>query len=225
MRRCPECDFIYEDDEKLCAMDGAELAHLSGPPPFEESVLPQSAALANSHGRGLTLIAASVILAVALFMYFHSLAKRSTLQKNISGAAETHGLVPQMDQNSDTINPAGATPSLNEWPSLSPARLKTKALTNANANKEFDRDPFRAVPVASSTPLLRPSPIFSATRATTAVTLVKSAPTIAKPASESRPVLSPKQENKVSNTNQNGESKISSFLKKTGRVLKKPFKH
>lgn len=27
MKRCPLCDFIYEDDQSVCDMDGTELVH------------------------------------------------------------------------------------------------------------------------------------------------------------------------------------------------------
>src|SRR5918993_728170 len=30
MKRCPLCDFIYEDDQRLCDMDGIELVHDRG---------------------------------------------------------------------------------------------------------------------------------------------------------------------------------------------------
>src|SRR5436853_5465093 len=88
MRRCPVCDFIYEDDERLCAMDGAGLVNHSGPLPFEESTLRQSAAPTNSHRRGLTLIAAGIILAITPFLYFHNVARQNALPSN-PGAART----------------------------------------------------------------------------------------------------------------------------------------
>src|SRR2546425_13249632 len=99
MRRCPVCDFIYEDDERLCAMDGAGLVNHSGPLPFEESALRQSAAPTNSHGRSLTLIAVGIILAIALFLYFHNVAKRNALQSNPQGAAKTYNPSQPGSQN------------------------------------------------------------------------------------------------------------------------------
>lgn len=30
MKRCPLCDFIYEDDQSVCDMDGIELVHDNG---------------------------------------------------------------------------------------------------------------------------------------------------------------------------------------------------
>ena len=37
MKRCPQCDFIYEDDQSLCDMDGRELVYHSGPVALEGS--------------------------------------------------------------------------------------------------------------------------------------------------------------------------------------------
>lgn len=41
MKWCPECNFIYEDDQRLCDMDGTELVHYSRPLP--ENPSPQRA--------------------------------------------------------------------------------------------------------------------------------------------------------------------------------------
>ena len=35
MKLCPQCDFIYEDDQSLCDMDGRELVYYPGPGPLE----------------------------------------------------------------------------------------------------------------------------------------------------------------------------------------------
>src|SRR6266498_3464523 len=121
MRRCPVCDFIYEDDERLCAMDGTGLVNHSGPLPFEESTLPQSAAPTNSHGRGLTLIASGIILAIALFLSFHSVAKRNVLQSNPHGAAKTR-------ENPAVVIPVEtASPSITPSPAFKPTPPKTDA--------------------------------------------------------------------------------------------------
>jgi hypothetical protein len=45
------------------------------------------------------------------------------------------------------------------------------------------------------------------------------------PLSASVPSATPKQDAKPTDNNPKNESKITSFLKKAGRVLKKPFKH
>src|SRR5258707_10999186 len=124
MKRCPVCDFIYEDDEKLCAMDGTGLVNHSGPLALEESALPQSAPPTNSHGRGLTLIASGVILAIALFLYFHNVSRRNILPSN-PGAAKTYTPSQPGDRNPVVIPVEAASPFITPSPVLNSTPAKT----------------------------------------------------------------------------------------------------
>ena len=230
MRRCPVCDFIYEDDERLCAMDGTGLVNHSGPLPFEESALRQSAAPTNSRGRGLTLIAAGIVVAIALFLYFHNLAKLNALQSNPQGAAKTYNPSQPGGQNPVVVIPVEtATPFITPSPALNPIPPKTDASPrNHRARQPDDNDPFRAVPDETETPLPRPLPSFTPTRAKIDVPSDKSVSSPVKPnlpLLESRPSATAQKEIRPTDTNQKNESKITSFFKKAGRVLKKPFKH
>ena len=75
MKRCPQCEFIYEDDQSLCDMDGALLV-------FDACSLPNLHALApidvplvpKAHWRHRTFPAmAALILATVLsLVYFVS---------------------------------------------------------------------------------------------------------------------------------------------------------
>ncbi len=230
MRRCPVCDFIYEDEEKLCAMDGTSLVNHSGPLAWEESALPHSPQLpppTNSHGRGLTLIASGVILAIALFLYFHNVSRRNTLQSN-PGAAKTYNPSPPADQNPVVVIPVeAASPFITPSPALNSTPAKTDAPRKSYRFREpDDNDPFRAV--ETTTPLPKPLPSFTPARAKVDVPPDKSVTSPVKPnlpLSASVPSATPKQDVKPTDNNQKNESKITSFLKKAGRVLKKPFKH
>jgi hypothetical protein len=229
MRRCPGCDFIYEDDETLCAMDGIGLVNHSGPLPFEESALPQSAAPTNSHGHGLTLIAASIILVIALFSYFRNVAKRNVLQSSPQGAAKTYNPSQPGDRNPVVGIPVEAA-SLFITPSLAFNRtpLKTDAPRRSyRIRRPDDNIPFRAVHVDTATPLPKPLPSFTPTRAKIDVPSDKSVSSPVKPSlplPASRPSGAPQKDVKPTDNNQKNESKITSFLKKAGHVLKKPFK-
>ncbi len=65
MKRCPECEFVYEDEEKLCDMDGAELVpdlrflaeNLSSP--IDLSLAPQTEPQVNNEATSLMVIANS----------------------------------------------------------------------------------------------------------------------------------------------------------------------
>jgi hypothetical protein len=227
MRRCPGCDFIYEDDETLCAMDGIGLVNHSGPLPFEESALPQSAAPINSHGRGLTLIVSGIILIIALFLYFHDVAKRNVLQSRPQGAAKTYNPSQRGDQNPVVVIPVEtASPFITPSPAFNATPPKTDAPRKIyRARRAHDNDPFRA-PVETAIPLPRPLPTPTRPKIDVLSNMPVSSPVKPnQPPSESRPAPTPQKDIKPTNTNQKNESKIGSFLKKAGRVLKKPFKH
>ena len=230
MRRCPACDFIYEDDERLCAMDGTGLVNLSGPLPFEESALRQSAARTNSHGHSLTLIAAGIVVAIALVLYFNNVAKRNALQSNPHGAATTYNPSPPDGQNPVVVIPVEtATPFSTPSPAFNPTPPNTDGPPKTHrAHQLDDKDPFRAGPVETESPLPRPLPSFTPTRAKIDAPPDKSVSSPVKPnlpPPESRLSATPPKEVKPTDTNQKNESKITSFFKTAGRVLKKPFKH
>jgi hypothetical protein len=228
MRRCPQCEFFYEDDENLCAMDGTELVNYRGPLPFEESSPSRTPARRNFYGRSLTLITAGAILAVASILFFQTVGKRRVPQSSFQTPLRSSTASPRTEQT-----PAAAVPEPNsilipDGSSNSVARAKTKAITKVDPDRQSDRDPFSTAPVASSTPLLKPSPIFSQAHASTAAPPINSVTPVAKqrePALPSQPAVSSPSEIKPAATSQKSESKISSFLKRTGRALKKPFKH
>src|SRR6266702_3942949 len=128
MRSCPVCAFIYADVDRVCAMDGTGLVNFSGPLPFEESAVQQSAAPTNSHGHSLTLIAAGIVLAIALVLYFHNVAKRNALQSNPHGAAKTYNPSPPDGQNPVVVIPVEtATPFSTPSPAFNPTPPKTDA--------------------------------------------------------------------------------------------------
>lgn len=229
MRRCPVCDFLYEDDERLCAMDGTGLVNHSGPLPFEESTLPRSVTAAHSQGSGLTLIAAVVILAIALFLYFHDVAKQNVLQSNSQGRANTYDPSRPGVQNPVAGVPVEvATPVTTASPAFNPTAPKTAARAGAYRTRQRgDNEPFRAVPVETEAPLARPLPSSTPTRANGEMLSDKSVSSPVKPlpTPESRPSETPLKEIKPVDTNKKNESKITTFLKKAGRLLKKPFKN
>ena len=229
MRRCPACDFIYEDDERLCAMDGTGLVNFSGPLPFEESALPQPAARTNSHGHSLTLIAAGIVVAIALVLYFNNVAKQNTLQSNSHGAAKAYNPLPPDGQNPVVVIPVEtATPVSTPSPAFDPTPPKTDAPRKTYRARQLnDNDPFRAGPVETESPLPRPLPSFTPRPAKIDPPSDKSVSSPVKPnlpPSESRLSATPQKEVKPTDPNQKNESKIKSFFKKAGRMLKKPFK-
>lgn len=73
MKRCPDCEFIYEDDQSYCDMDGTKLAYDSRSLPKLQAL---SATEANSDSRWKSRavpVFASALLAIVLgFVYYVS---------------------------------------------------------------------------------------------------------------------------------------------------------
>ena len=164
MKRCPQCEFIYEDDQSLCDMDGVLLV-------FDSRTLPNLHALATvpavpkAHRRNRAVPAfATLVLALVLGMVYYV----STRQPNYTPPAEPAAL---------SIAPV-AIPTPEPQPSPEPMVVK----------EEVKESP--AAPVKKA-----------ATKTTTATQTKRTA-------------AEPRKE----------DNEVKSILKKTGRLLKKPFK-
>ena len=173
MKRCPQCEFIYEDDQSLCDMDGVLLV-------FDSRNLPNHHALATvpakpqpRRNRAVPAFA-TLILALVLGMVYYVSTQRRTIEPVIETPAASAA----------TSNPV---PAVNPTPEAQPSQ-ETEA---------------SQVPPQTEEP--KPAPTNPAT------TPAKKAPV--KTASTATP-SEPKKD----------DSKVGSILKKTGRILKKPFK-
>ena len=168
MKRCPQCEFIYEDDQSLCDMDGVLLV-------FDSRNLPNHHALATvpakpqpRRNRAVPAFA-TLILALVLGMVYYVSTQRNARQPIIETPASAAGTsVP--------------VPEVSPTPQVQP--------TEANQ-----------IPPPAEEP---------------------------KPAPTKQPATAPvkKASAKTANTTtaKKDDSKVNSILKKTGRILKKPFK-
>lgn len=176
MKRCPQCEFIYEDDQSLCDMDGVLLV-------FDSRNLPSLHALATVSGpplktqkRNRTVPAfATVILALVLGMVYYVSTQRP---------GET---IPPVETGTSVPLLIPAPPPL-PVEVTQPSAIETKSLEKEETKPEVTRP-------ATATPTKK-----SITKST-ATTQTKA------PAAEKK-----------------DGSKVGSILKKTGRILKKPFK-
>ena len=172
MKRCPQCEFIYEDDQSLCDMDGVLLV-------FDSRNLPNPHALAtlpdkpqSRRNRAVPAFATLVLALLLGMVYYVSTQRRAT---------------PVVI---DTPAPSTATTSI-PVPEVNP----TPEAKLAEASQ---------VPPAEEP---KPAPTKQSAAAPVKKVSVKTANTAA-------PAAEPKKD----------ESKVGSFFKKTGRILKKPFK-
>lgn len=189
MKRCPQCEFIYEDDQSLCDMDGALLV-------FDSRTLPNLHALAPvevpleahraAHWRHRTFpaMAALILASVLSLVYFVS------TQRTVRGPVPMSG--PAV--NAPLMNPA-APSDLNQTP---PA-VEANGAAVVEAPKEEIKPDDNVK--ASAPPAVAPAPAKKASAKTANITQPK-------PPDESK----------------KDDSKVGSILKKTGRILKKPFK-
>jgi hypothetical protein len=192
MKRCPQCEFIYEDDQSLCDMDGALLVFDSRSLPKLNALVPVEATPAPSRSawrhRTFPAMAALILATVFSLVYFVS----------------TQRSVPV---------PA---------PPISAASV-TAPLTNSNANQATPPDANESQPPAAAesdgaaSAATNPAPpnVTNATHAAATAPAPAKKPSVTKSSVPPKPAEQPKKE----------DSKVGSILKKTGRFLKKPFKH
>src|SRR5690349_1046799 len=173
MKRCPKCEFIYEDDQSLCDMDGVLLVLDARTLPNHHALqtVPAAARTAGKRNRAVPAFATLILALVLGMVYYVSTQRTATQNADIPAqptAATTSKPVPE-------IQPAPASEAQPPAEEPKPAPPKPAAATVA------------AVPVkkAPAKPALTPA--------------------------------KPKPEEKKE------DSKVGNLLKKTGRILKKPF--
>lgn len=165
MKRCPQCEFIYEDEQSLCDMDGVLLV-------FDSRTLPNLHALATvpatpkaAHRRNRAVPAfATLVLTLVLALVYYV----STRQ-----------------------------------PNYPPPPIPASTMSVA--------------PVTIPTP--EPTPVKEEVRQEVKEPLTEP---VKKPATKTAAVSQTKRT--TTSQPKKDDSKVNSILKKTGRILKKPFK-
>lgn len=164
MKRCPQCEFIYEDDQSLCDMDGVLLV-------FDSRKLPNLHALttvppvpkAQRRNRAVPAFATLVLALVLGMVYYVSTRQPSYI------------------------------------PPAQPSAMSIAPVT---------------IPTPEPQPSTEPEPLKEEIKEATAPAKKPAAKTTAASVSQPKRTTEPKKE----------DSKVNSILKKTGRILKKPFK-
>ena len=176
MKRCPQCEFIYEDDQSLCDMDGVLLVLDSRTLPNMNALTTVPPKAAPKRNRAVPAFATLILALVLGMVYFVS-----TQRKEAAQTAST---------------PAVAESSANPAPTESP------------------------VQVSAPQPEPEPQPAVEEPKApTTKAAAVPVKKVSAKASTSSQTKAAP-----AAPVEKKEESKVGSILKKTGRILKKPFK-
>ena len=190
MKRCPQCEFIYEDDQSLCDMDGILLV-------FDSQQLPKptnsSAKKGKSQWRSriVPATAALVLTTVLGLVYFvatHQQSARRTNYNQVPVSASQPSTQP-----STKTEPSESTATPVE-PGENDKRFSASETPAKTESKEVANKPKSASSPTGEAPMKAKS----------------------KPAS--------RQKAPSSTSTQKNDSKIGLFIKKTGRLLKKPFK-
>ena len=191
MKRCPQCEFIYEDEQTMCDMDGAMLA-------FDKSGV---AADSQRSAKSFAVPAiAGTALAAVIFLAFYT----SPL---LIAKPDARELSPVQ---SPSINPAPAPMIIpTATPVPSPEVASKQARTDQLAHGERTADSNHADAKSDSRLTIR--------RGVAPLPRVPSLPRLP-------PARIRKSSTENTGTQPKKRSKVETFLKKTGRVISKPFK-
>lgn len=174
MKRCPQCEFIYEDDQSLCDMDGVLLVLDSRNLPNTHALAPISGVARKTQKRNRTVPAfATLILVVVLGMVYFVTTQRKAATFTPESTTST------------TI------PASNPEPPVQPVEVTLLPAESETPSPEKEEPK----PAASKPIVVTP----------------------AKKATTKKPAQTTTEEKK-------DENKVGSILKKTGKILKKPFK-
>lgn len=180
MKRCPKCEFIYEDDQSLCDMDGALLV-------FDSRTLPNLHALDSVEAKPaprrnrMVPAFASLILALVLGLVYYVSTERNA-------ALDEASSIPAVIVSTPVAEVAVPAPVA---PAVEPEPAPERVSATENVHEKTKR--------------------------------AASKPAAATPSANQAPVKTVPVQTKTS-TKKKDESKVGSMLKKTGRILKKPFK-
>jgi len=72
MKRCPHCEFIYEDDQSYCDMDGTKLAHDSRSLPKLQALSATSEPDSRWRSRAVPVFASAMLVIVLGLVYYVS---------------------------------------------------------------------------------------------------------------------------------------------------------
>jgi hypothetical protein len=190
MKRCPQCEFIYEDDQSLCDMDGALLVFDARTLPNLRALAPIEAPLAPRavwRHRTFPAMAALILATVLSLVYFVSTQRSTHSPARITGASISAPVAnPALPAKSNQAVPAESNPA---------PPPSTFEVSGAAAPAKEENNP-------------------ASTKAPATAPAAKKPAAVKTPTTERKPAEEPKKE----------ESKVGSILKKTGRILKKPFK-
>ena len=207
MKRCPECEFIYEDEQTICDMDGTKLALDSRG--ATNSIIQRSTfkTVAVPAIVGTVLAALLFIVFIASPLSLANPDARSRPQENQTVPAGNPEPAPMATQPVQEASPPASPQetsdeSHSEQVAMTNERNRKAALNSSDDDRLTVRRGLPPLPRVPPLPRLHPARAQTQTKSRTT--------------DGNRVVPSDDREKRP--------SKVTSFLKKTGRIIKKPFK-
>jgi hypothetical protein len=283
MKLCPQCDFIYEDDQSVCDMDGKELVSNSGRVVTEQSfatlvsatpglvsdVLPMESS-AGRRLRNVALVTAVglVLAALVIVIYLarmHQLRSGRAPESSESSTDRSAGEIPPQSTSGDTSGQPSASDLASTHTPAADTPLPEQSHEQSNELSSLETDQSSTAKESLAHTRLTPGPVSAGapsgySRGPVIVRLNNGAAIRADEAWEKRegiwyrqggvvtflkrsqvrtierfPSPTPRSKSAANNAGEKSrqtelaadtkkESRVTSFLKKTGRILKKPFK-
>lgn len=282
MKLCPQCEFIYEDDQSLCDMDGKELVYGQGPLASEEGIpspcpevherapilaiptaeLPASQPTGWQFRSSAVAALAGIILAALLFVVYY--ARTHQPRSGNANQASNQSATQSSDQSSELMTtaqetapdlasapPASLNPSTEQSPSASPNEATSSTLPNSasaggstantrapviiwltngesiKADEAWEKREGIWYRQAGVVTFLKRSRVSAIQRPGDPNPLMKSTAIKTKDTNRKAENVTAQNQPRADKPEAAGvkkESRVTSFLKKTGRILKRPFK-
>jgi hypothetical protein len=234
MKHCPQCEFIYEDDQSLCDMDGNILVYDP-----KQTILPQSTPVQVNDARKRSPLKAIAVPAVAGLILAALLCLAYASPSLLNSKSDSQDSKPgSLKQTEPETNPSPAT--------------KSSTMKSSDASSSLNETANEVVPEAMAPPADAGSAVKNTNPAATdsRLTISRRLPPLPRlqplqrlPAAKVEAEKSTTKSRKAGKVNQNlidethwtsnqkplaseqkKGSRVGSFLKKTGRFLKRPFK-
>lgn len=243
MQRCPQCEFVYEDDERFCDMDGSALVHeaLSLPlPPLAEVTGEPPTTAATRSWRSFAIPAiGGVVLAALLFTGYQAATQgwlRRDVNRSVANAQTASQPLPTFKPEPSLANaesPRSADTPSEEAASEPPpaARAIAAPLSSGpvKAANQHGRGP--VVIHLTNGAVIRADEAWEKRegiwyRQAGVVTFLKRnrARAIERPAPPRSATPIDRKASGAKITGSKKEGRVSSILKTTGRILRRPFK-
>ena len=233
MKRCPECQFLYENESTTCDMDGTPLRYTVRLPTLARSIWDK-----------WTIALLFTVVLVSLLVILYRATPRAYTSTSAAQMKPVRNEMPAASPDPPAANSAASPessappPAADDSDSSTESRDPFEAPANAAGTKApkskrglqsiNEKEPPPASVIHVEAPP-NPASIKSTNTATIATTPVEtSASSVQKPVSSAtttsnHPLPSPAPANKTNTPGEKKESGFKSLLKKAGKILKKPF--